>query len=476
MRASWKRPSRSNDAPRRRAPWGLGVALLGLAAPALAAPALAAGLVADGAPVPGAVRATDRVRPADGSLRDEGELARDMARLVAQWGARGPIQRTPARLLHRGERRRLPLPAEALGAPAGCVTVAVLGAHDVSFVLQTGTDAVSRRAWPVASRAGLAEVTRCGPRKASLRELTVHMRSPRGILESVVHLSADSPPPARSFLASRQLGPALPPASIGPRPRLAPVKERAGRLERAAKRAGASRVVHTALTSDGAGRGTLPLRLDPGCHRLDVLAEGDASGGTDVDARLVDLHGDEPLPEDVSESGQASLSVCVGRAERLSLVYTGTPGRSDVMVTVASWPLPESLPEAWGPLARARLAGALGRELLGSLQGGPIQTSLGVQGVTRLPLEVEPGACYAVAVAALRGAGTSFALGVRTDAVHRENHTREDTGGVALSFCAEGATAGNVEVHAGGFGVAWVLGVWQTAPAITSAGHGELDG
>src|SRR5690606_3386613 len=109
-------------------------------------------------------------------------------------------------------------------------------------------------------------------------------------------------------------------------------------------------------------------------------------------------------------------------------------------------------------------------------QSGPFQTSIGVQGVTRLPLEVEPGACYAGAVPSLRGAGTRLALGVRTDAVRRDNHTRQDPGGGAVSSCAEAATGGNAEVHAGGFGVAWVLGVWQTAPAITSAGHGELDG
>ncbi len=409
-------------------------------------------------------------------MHDEGELARDMARLAAQWGARGPIQRTPARLLHRGEQRRLLLPPELLESSAGCVTVAVLGAHNVSFLLQTGSDSVSRRAWPVTSRAGLAEVTRCGPRKASLRELTVQMRSPGGLLESLVQLSEEPGPSARSFLSSRQLGPAPPPSPIGPRPRLAPALERAQRLEDVARRAGASRVVHTALNSDGAGRGALPVRLDPGCHRLDVLAEGDASGGTDVDARLVDLQGDEPVIEDASESGQATLSVCVGRAKRVSLLYTGTPSRSAVTVTVASWSLPETIPEAWGPLARERLAEAVGRELLGSLREGPVQTSLGVQGVTRLPLELLPGACYTVAVAALRGAGTSFALGVRSGAAHRENHTRDGAGGVALSFCAEGGAEGRAEVHAGGFGVAWVLGVWQTAPAATSVGQGGLDG
>lgn len=362
------------------------------------------------------------------------------------------------------------LPADALTGD-GCVTVAVMGARNVSFLILADGDPSARMAWPLASRAGLAEVTRCGRRKSTLEGLSAQMRSPRGVLEFLVHVVREPGPPARKILATRQAGPGQAPPSIGPRPRLPPVPERAARLERVARRAGASRVVHTTLTSDGAGRGTLPIRLDVGCHRLDVLAEGDANGGADVDARLVDFHRDEPLLEDASESGQATLEACVGRVTRVHLAYKGAPSRSETLVTIASWPLPEALPTRWGPVARERLARALGREMLQGLRMGPLLTSLGVQGATRLPVELEPGACYTVAAAALRGAVGSLALGVRAGAVRRENHTRDEGNGVALSFCAEGAAGGQIEVRAMGGGVAWVLGVWQTAPAPGRAPH-----
>jgi hypothetical protein len=405
------------------------------------------------------------VRPVDGTLSDEGLLARDRALLEAAWLPTAHVERGTPRLLQRGERRSLVLPSDAVSTDEGCTTVAVLGERNVSFVLGVTSEGGLGRSLPVASRAGLAEVSRCGPRRKWLQGLSVHMRSPRGVLEWVVATSGEPLPQAGDVLPSREVGPLAPPPALGPRPRPLPLARRARGIEENARREGAVRFVRASVNSDRAGRGALPLRLDAGCHRIEVLADApvDAeTGGHDIDAALRDLETGEQLVQDDGESGDANLTWCVGESREVRLAFVGAPGGSSTLVTVASWALPPGLPASWGPTARARLAQAVGLGVLGSLVEGPVDASLGVQGHTWLPLELEPGACYVVGVASLRAEPASLALGVQTGPVRRENHALPGAQGVALSFCAAGR-ATHVEVQSSGYGLAWMLGVWRTS-------------
>src|SRR5262245_17057873 len=107
---------------------------------------------------------TRGVHPADGSVHDEGALARDVAILQHAWSAEAEVGRLEPRLLERGDRRPVFLPSPALDDKTeSCATIAVVGARNISFVLLFGPDEANstRRAWPVPSSAGVAEVTRC---------------------------------------------------------------------------------------------------------------------------------------------------------------------------------------------------------------------------------------------------------------------------------------------------------------------------
>src|SRR6478735_6534808 len=98
------------------------------------------------------------VRPADGSVHDEGALAHDVAALQQAWSAEAEVGRLEPRLLERGDRRPVFLPQAALDNDTeSCTTVAVLGARNLSFVLLFGAEeaASSRRAWPVPSSTGV---------------------------------------------------------------------------------------------------------------------------------------------------------------------------------------------------------------------------------------------------------------------------------------------------------------------------------
>ncbi len=411
---------------------------------------------------------TSGVRPADGSPSDEGALAEDVATLQRAWSGEAEVGRLEPRLLERGDRRPVFLPSAALNDDTeSCTTVAVLGARNASFVLLFGTNEATdgRRAWPVPSSTGVAEVTRCGARKSLLEGLTVQMRSPRGLLEYLVAVAKEPPTPIVEILPRRDPGPSQSAPSVGPRPTLQPVTERARRAERRARRDGAKSTQKLPAPADRAGHGFTTLQLETGCHRIEVLGAPGSDGEVDVDAELYTLSGDEELTRDESENGQATLRYCVGRSTRVRLAFSGAASESEVVVVQSSWELPDALPVEWGPIARGRLATALGTDLLRALPSSPVYTSLGVQGATLLPFEVEPGACYAAAVGGIRGQALSVALGVDAVSVRRENHSPNAAEGVALSFCNRHGTRALLEVQASGAGLAWLLGVWQTSRA-----------
>jgi hypothetical protein len=90
-----------------------------------------------------------------------------------------------------------------------------------------------------------------------------------------------------------------------------------------------------------------------------------------------------------------------------------------------------------------------------------VYSSLGVSGVTLLPVELDPGSCYLAAVAAVRGEPSGIAMSV--DLVEREAQNRSGPGDAetAVAFCAEGKERTTITVEAGSAGTAWVLGIWS---------------
>jgi len=207
----------------------------------------------------------------------------------------------------------------------------------------------------------------------------------------------------------------------------------------------------------------MALTFEVGCHRVEVLGQAGTDGEVDIDAELRTMAGDESLAGDGSENGQATLEWCVGATTRARLLFGGAAAERDVTVVQSSFELPEALPPEWGPIARGRLAMALGADLRRTLASSPIYASLGVQGSTLLPLSVEPGACYVVAASSIRGGATNLALGVESGTIRRENNSPSSNEGVALSFCNDGANVATLEMQASGAGLAWLLGVWQIA-------------
>jgi hypothetical protein len=86
--------------------------------------------------------------------------------------------------------------------------------------------------------------------------------------------------------------------------------------------------------------------------------------------------------------------------------------------------------------------------------------SVGVQGVTQVPIAVEPGRCYLAAVALIRGDARairmSATLGDRTP--HDEALERPE--GAAIAFCAGTERSAVIDVDVRGNAPWWALSVW----------------
>ncbi|HEY0465968.1 MAG TPA: hypothetical protein VGC79_17265, partial [Polyangiaceae bacterium] len=161
------------------------------------------------------------------------------------------------------------------------------------------------------------------------------------------------------------------------------------------------------------------------------------------------------------EDADAALSVCLGTPTRVELRFVGAPAHAALSLTHARWDLPPGLPSSWGSDAQASL-GRLAHDAHLTLLNAPIYSSLGVQGSTELPLEVEPGACYTALLVPLRGEVARLSLSARAHAVGEVPRGSADSAGSAVSFCAQGARHATLEVDSQGAGLAWLLSVWQS--------------
>lgn len=403
------------------------------------------------------------------SAWNEGALGRDAAALQAEYEKLGDTLRLRPRLMERGPARPISIPKRFLsGASEGCTTLVSVASPNLSFLLLFSKDdsMPARRAWPIPSAAGVAEVTRCGARKPLLEGLGTKLRSRRGVMELILVSSEHPPPPVSELLPRRNPGPSLPSPQVGRRPWLAPLKARIQALTDRNRLEGAKSVRQSGLTANTHGQGSSIVHLSAGCHRLELLAESDPKAPPDLDGRLHALSSDQELSHDEEHRGQVSLSYCLGRPDRVRLGFTGARPNSEITLVHSAWDIPQGLPISWGPVARARLASTVWSDGLHGLEEAPVYSSLGVRGHTRLVFEVDSERCYVAALAPIRGDIQTMGLAARWGASVRESQSHSATAGSSVSFCPQAASHVTIDTEVAGSGLAWILGVWQVPATV----------
>jgi hypothetical protein len=389
----------------------------------------------------------------------------------------GYIARDEPRFLYEGETVTVMVPA---GPELQCETIALIGARGLSFharVEDSGSPDSDER---VTSVAGVLELTSCGV--APFRFVRVTSEAGRGALETVVARSSEALAPLRTVLLERTGGVLPPPAEPGALPPLPSPDKRALVAEARARREGATVSPRVEWVAGPDGKGEGRMVLEAGCHRIELFAPDvrdprpaipghpptPGRSRLDLDATLRDEDG-AVLAHDHTTAADARIDVCLGEATTTTVLFEGGPPGAPVLRTHASLPIPPRLPLTWGRETRARMAAAMLPRHIGALDSDAVLLVQGASGLTPVPIEIEPGACY-VAVAALER-GHAHGLGLRATVGARESVDERGTNDDAtvVAFCAGDHDRAHLEVEARSTGVSWGLALFRVA-------HGSWEG
>jgi hypothetical protein len=411
-------------------------------------------------------------RQAQAEIRDAVE------RLAAAWrgvGASVVVDKT--RFLEDDNDDKAPVVVVLPELPEGeCTTVVMIGARGLGFHVRIpgapqgsgGDDTEGKR---VPSAAGAVSIERCG--EAMPHRLIVASDSGRGALETVVARSSRPVPPLRTVLPERSGGLLLPVSEPGPLPPLPPPEKRADLAEIRAKRDGASIAVRRswAAGTDGAGAGE--ETLEAGCHSLQLFALDPRAahpgrrGKLDLDAELREASGDRLLARDRTDAPDAQLSICVGESTPVGVLFAGSPPGAPVLMSHASWRLPDHLPALWGGEARGRMAHLILARHVVSLPDDPVQLAQGGYGLTPVPLSIEPGACYLALVTLIKETTRTLGLRVHVGTSDAADDRGVDEDGAAVAFCAGPRETALAEVEARGTPLlGWGLALYRLQSGI----------
>jgi hypothetical protein len=408
------------------------------------------------------------------------DLGADVERVKLAWSAFGRVHHLAPRFLERGDRLPLLLPAELLDPETpGCVTLALLTPTSLHFVLDSHAppDATAALREPQESLAGAVEIARCGTDKAAFSALGVVMRSPQGLLETLVVATPEGAPSLTTVLPHRDPGPIAPLAGSGPRPAVAPLSARARAIEQRAAREGALEFSSEDVQSSGAGAGSELFAFGAGCHVLELLADEETSPGlrgADVDLEVSEADGEEVLAVDQGESSDARVVFCLGEARALRVRFQGGAPMSRLLLVRTRFDLSAELPAVWDSDTRARFSAVI-RATRQDLRGAKlVDASLGVQGATSMPLRLEPGSCYLSLVVPLRGDAPMLAVHAEVGPRSASDRSLPGAPGTGVGFCTDHDAQAVLEVEARGFGVVWMSALFRTA-SVPLRGEALLD-
>jgi len=395
------------------------------------------------------------------------DLASDAEELTRRWAASGQKTiRLPPIFLEHGRPRAVRVPELAFDSRGpSCTTIAFLTGRSTDFVVRVDPLASPKHhgvgGHLERSIAGSVLLSQCGAARDAFMRLAIELRVARSAVETVIAVGESPAIPIAEALPERASGPVAPLADPGPRSPLEPLAVRAKHAEQRVKTTGPGSTHTQIFSAEADGTGREVVRLEEGCHRIELFAELLGRSPIDLDAELREAASERLMARDRSDASDVRLDFCAGTTTAADLLFAGAPGPVPVLLMDSLYALPKGIPAIWGARARGGLAAALWRRQMPMIESDPIEQRLGVAGLTSMAVSIEPGNCYTMAIAALRGDPRSLTLSARVDTRVTFDSSSGVLDGSALAFCSAGAEKAYVEVEVRGSAVAWVLAVWQ---------------
>jgi hypothetical protein len=407
------------------------------------------------------------------------------ARVEDQWRAAGARTTVlPARFLFDDETVLVPIPEDPNEVDGDCTQVAIVGARGLSFRARLSDVPIDPLLPPEprgrgASTAGVLELRRCDSELPRVKHVVVTTEGGRGTVEVVVGRSSKPLPPLGALVPERTGGAMPAPAEAGTLGAVVPMEKRIEQAEARAKRDGAIVRPRTTVRAGADGAGEEAIELDEGCHRIEVFGheltreQREQQAGRrfrlDVDAELRDS--DRLLSRDRTEAPDARVETCVGSPTRVALAYAGSPPRSDVVITRATWPLPNRLPTLWGPATVGRMARVMLLRHVAVPADDPVLVAQGATGTTPVPMPVETGGCYVAVAAVARGHARQLQLRVHVGGQESTDERGATDEAALAAFCVRAHETPKLEVIARGTGVNWGLSVFRVKSGVWEAGR-----
>jgi hypothetical protein len=394
------------------------------------------------------------------------DLAGDAEELARRWGATHRTVRLSPMFLEHGRPRAVRVPEAALDNRASnCTTIAFLTGRSTDFVVRIDPLASPKHRGAAGhlerSIAGAVTLSQCGAARDAFMRLAIELRVARSAVETVVAMGDAPAIPIAEALPQRASGPVAPLADPGPRSSLEPLAVRARHAEQRVRNSGPTSTHTQVFSAEPDGTGREVVRLDEGCHRIELFAELLGKSPIDLDAELREAASERLMARDRSDASDARLDFCSGATTAADLLFAGAPGPVPVLLMDSLYAFPKGIPTIWGARARAGLSAALWRRKMPAIDTDPIEQRLGVAGLTAMAIPIEPGHCYAMALGAMRGDPRSITLSARVDTRVTFDASAGLLDGTALAFCSAGAEKAFVEAEVRGSAVAWVLAMWE---------------
>lgn len=388
--------------------------------------------------------------------RVHADMDQDVRRIARAWDRAGArVERRASHFVFERDHFALDIGLDSARPCASVIVVGPPGAafrvtSDVlprAFGLSVRDEGVPLGGW--SSAGGMLELHRCGGPIGGVR---VSSAGGRGALTVLVGRSTHRIPAARDVLVERAVSHDDVAIEVKSNP-LDP-RERVRRyLRQAADRGAKTRVER--MRADDAGELRVPVGLDAGCTRVDIVSSRDPSERKDVDAELWGADG-EPIAVDRSPDRDARVAGCASEPSRANLRVSGAAQNDDLGLVVSEW----SMPSSWGRVGRRDAV----RTILGALytQGAPIAGELvqiwdGVSGATTISRGVLPDGCYVAVGAVAAGRVMAFQLTAEVDGETRQS--ARDPDGAVVAFCRPRDPEVRFRLVARGLGVRWTLGL-----------------